>query len=117
MTAVLCVSTVFVLAHCGPGSTRATPGAASGEEGRRQQETPCVSQGADSTAVARAATAAANQAIGDGSEFLELRVVEFVSDAQGTLVQLLPGRRDVLGGGARVWVPKGGCAVVQELIE
>jgi hypothetical protein len=79
--------------------------------------TECVAKGADSTASAHAALLAAMRATGDSSIATERHVTGFERHADGVLIMLSRVRSDVLGGGALVWVPDGGCAVVRELSE
>ncbi len=115
MTCLLCL--IGLASNCGGGVDRTSQTETGGEEVALAGGPECVAEDADSSARVRAAVAAANEAIGNKSEFLDLRVRVFEARTGGTLVTLLPGRPNVLGGGARVWVPKRGCAVVRELIE
>lgn len=108
---------VLAFSSCRKGAEEVAQGSASIDEVRVQQESKCVGKGADTAAIVSAAIAAAHEAMGEGSYFLELRVARFSSDTRGSDVWLRPGRRDVLGGGAKVRVPKDGCAVVRELEE
>jgi len=77
---------------------------------------PCVQAGADSAAIAAAAKYAALADRGDTADALEIYVEGFRRENGGTLVTILPGVL-TLGGGAYVWVPDGGCAVVREPME
>lgn len=67
-------------------------------------------------AIAAAAKYAALADRGDSTDALKIYVEGFQREKGGTLVTILPSVLTA-GGGAYVWVPDGGCAVIREPIE
>jgi hypothetical protein len=102
-----------VMAACGGDPA---PEANAASRSTALHASPCVSAGADSARVAAAAIAAANLDSGDSTGFKQLDVTRYERMSGGVLVTLFP-QRVMTGGGARVWVPAEGCAVVRETME
>lgn len=110
------VIAALALAACRPTSETARSSAPPQQQQAQSQPFGCVVRDADSARIASVAIAVTNANQGVTADVLNLRVSEFERGRDGTLVTVLP-EQIVIGGGARVWVPNGGCAVVRERIE
>ena len=107
---------VCVLAGCGNHDEKAPPPPRDATAGNPTRPT-CVARGADSASIAEAAFMAAVAAHKDWTNAQQMRVTGFERRRDGTLVTLIPGTANRVGGGGIMWIPEGGCAEVRELFE